>query len=103
MAAKPNFTSVTLADDTLRVMGSSDISEGNDLLDIRVVVAQGPAAEGEQPRVASGPVAELSEAWQADLDVEGKGFTRDAAVVFGVESRSTNSATTTWTQPLDIE
>lgn len=103
MPGKPNFTGAQLSGGTLQVFGTSDTSDppGNDLLDIRVVVTQEAQAEGDPPRIASGSVAELSAAWQADLPSEG--FARRTAVAFGVETRRTNATTTTWTESLEIE
>jgi hypothetical protein len=103
MPARPSFTSVQLTNGTLQVLGISDTSEppGNDILDIRVVLTQPAAAQGEPPRIASGSVAELSPAWQANLPAQG--FAPGPAVAFGVETRRTNAKTTTWVEPIEIE
>ena|SRR5215211_724934 len=102
MAARPNFTGAQITQDTVQVFGTSDTSDppGNDLLDIRVVLTQAQG-EGDPPRIATGSVAELSDAWQADLPSEG--FAPGIAVAFGVETRRTNATTTTWTESLEIE
>jgi hypothetical protein len=102
MPARPSFTSAQLTGGTLQIFGISDTSDdpGNDILDIRVVLTQA-AAQGDPPQIATGSVAELSAAWQADLPSEG--FAPGAAVAFGVETRRTNARTTTWVEPIEIE
>jgi hypothetical protein len=97
MPGKPNFTGAQMADDIVQVFGTSDPEDSDDILDIRVVLTQ----EGQAgPRIASGSVAELSPAWQADLPSEG--FSAGTAVAFGVETRRTNVTTTTWANPVEI-
>jgi hypothetical protein len=100
MPARPNFTDVQLSDGTLRVEGRSD-DEIPDLVDIRVVLVQGD-------RITRGSVdpGQLSAGWIAELpatDAAGSGdFTAGQAVAFGIETRSENSLTMTWTQAVTI-
>jgi hypothetical protein len=103
MAFKPSFTTAQLNDDTVQVFGISDTSDppGNDILDIRVVLTQPATAQGGAPRIASVSVAELDDAWQANLPSEG--FAKGPAVAFGVETRRTNAKTITWVEPIEIE
>ena len=103
MPAKPSFTSAQLSDDTLQVFGFSDVTDppGNDIVDIRVVLTQQAATEGDPPLIVSGSVAELSAEWQANLPSEG--FATGNAVAFGVETRRTNAKTITWVEAIEIE
>jgi hypothetical protein len=98
MAARPNFTDVQLTDGTLHVVGQSDV-EIPDIVDIRVVLVQGD-------RITRGSVEHPSAGWVAELpatDAAGSGdFTTGQAVAFGIETRSENSLTMTWTQAVTI-
>jgi hypothetical protein len=98
MAAKPNFTDVQLTNGALRVEGKSDV-DISDIVDIRVVLVQGD-------RITRGSVEQISSVWHAELpatDPAGSGdFIAGQAVAFGVETRSENVLTMTWTQPVTI-
>jgi hypothetical protein len=93
MPARPNFTGVQLTGDTVQVSGTSDPDDPDDIVDIRVILAQ----EG---RMARGSVATVGSAWQADVPSEG--FAPGPAVAFGVETRRTNVTTITWAEPVEI-
>jgi hypothetical protein len=96
MAARPNFTDVRLENGTLRVEGKSD-DDISDLLEIRVVLVQGDS-------ITRGSVDQISSVWHADLSASGSSgdFTTGDAVAFGVETRSGNFLTMTWTEPVTI-
>jgi hypothetical protein len=99
MPARPNFTDVELIDGTLRVEGRSD-NDISDILDIQVVLVQ-------EDRITRGSVEHISSVWHAELPATdpagGSGdFTAGQAVAFGVETRSENLLTMTWTQPVTI-
>jgi hypothetical protein len=101
MPARPNFTDAQIIGDTVRVEGRSDPDDPNlaDILDIRVVLVQGE-------RMASGSVEQISEVWHADLPVSDAAvpgsFAAGDAVAFGVETRSENLLTITWTETVTI-
>jgi hypothetical protein len=101
MPARPNFTDARIIGDTVRVEGRSDPNDPDlaDILDIRVVLVQ-------DKRMASGSVEEISEVWHADLPVSDAAapgaFHAGDAVVFGVETRSENLLTITWTETVTI-
>jgi hypothetical protein len=92
MPARPNFTDAQLVDGTVRVEGRSD-DDISDVVDIRVVLVQGD-------RIAAGSVETIQAVWHARL-ADGA-FTPGDAVAFGVETRSTNFLTMTWTEPVKI-
>jgi hypothetical protein len=102
MPARPNFTDARIIGDNVRVEGRSDPDDPDlaDILDIRVVLVQGE-------RMASKSVEEISEVWHADLPVSDAAvpgeFGTGDAVAFGVESRSENLLTITWTETVTIE
>jgi hypothetical protein len=93
MPARPNFTDVQLVDGSVRVEGRSD-DDIADLVDIRIVLVQGN-------RIASGSVENIQAVWNAMLPAN-QGFQAGDAVAFGVETRSTNFLTMTWTEPVTI-
>jgi hypothetical protein len=100
MVARPNFTDVQLAGDTVRVFGTSDPDDPDDILDIRVILAQEGRAGGESARIAGGSVVQLGSAWRAEVPSEG--FAPGPAVAFGVETRRKNVTTITWAEPVEI-
>jgi hypothetical protein len=100
MAARPNFTEVEIDGDTVQVHGVSDPSEVADIVDIRVILAQGR-------RVAGGPVEKPGSPWVANLPVrDPEGASADFQVgevlAFGVETHRENLLTITWAQMLQI-
>jgi hypothetical protein len=100
MSAKPNFTDVELVDDTVSVGGVSDEEDLSDIIDIRVVLAQGE-------RVASGQVDKLVSAWHANLPVkdpeaEAEDFGAGPAVAFGVQTHRENFTTISWIETVTI-
>jgi hypothetical protein len=101
MMFKPNFTDVQIDGDTVHVFGTSDPEDQQDILDIRVILAQEGRAAGGSARISGGSVAKVSSAWQADLPSEG--FAAGPAVAFGVETRRENVTTITWAQPVTIQ
>jgi hypothetical protein len=95
MPARPNFTDAQLIDGTVRVEGKSD-DDISDLVDIRIVLVQGD-------RISSGTVSNIQAVWHAELPAASTGaFQVGDAVAFGIETRSTNLLTMTWTQPVKI-
>lgn len=99
MPARPNFTDVQIIDGVVRVEGRSD-DDLEDIVDIRVVLVQGE-------RIAGGPVDEIASSWHADLPVTDPAtrsgdFRPGEAVAFGVETRSENLLTMTWTETVTI-
>jgi hypothetical protein len=99
MAAKPNFTDAQIIGDTVRVEGKSD-DDVSDIIDIRVVLVQGK-------RIAGGSVDQISSGWKAELPVTDPAarsgdFRVGEAVAFGVETRSENLLTMTWTETVTI-
>lgn len=92
MPARPNFTDAQLVNGKVRVEGKSD-DDIADLLDIKIVLVQGT-------QVAAGNVPQISAVWHAEL--QGGNFQVGDAVAFGVETRSTNFLTMTWTEPVKI-
>jgi hypothetical protein len=101
VATKPNFTDARIIGDNVRVEGRSDPSDPDlaDIVDIRVVLVQGE-------RMAGGSVEQISEVWHADLPVSDAAapgaFRACDAVAFGVETRSENFLTMTWTETVSI-
>ena len=99
---KPNFTDARIIGDTVRVEGVSDPDDPDlaDILDIRVVLVQGE-------RMAGGSVEQISGVWHADLPVSDAAapgsFHAGDAVAFGVETRSANLLTMTWTETVSIK
>jgi hypothetical protein len=96
---RPNFTDVQLIDGTMRVEGRSDV-DISDIVEIRVVLVQGD-------RIARGSVEQISSVWHAELPATdpaaGSGdFAAGEAVAFGVETRSENFLTMTWTERVTI-
>lgn len=101
MSVRPNFTDVTIDGDDVRVGGTSDEDDTEDILDIRVTLVQGE-------RVGAGSVDKVTSVWRALVPVadpagQGANFAPGPAVAFGVETRRKHSTTTTWAQPLTIE
>jgi hypothetical protein len=95
MATRPNFTDAQLINGTVRVEGKSD-DDISDLVDIRIVLVQGD-------RISAGTVENIQAVWHAELPAAGTGaFQPGDAVAFGVETRSTNFLTMTWTEPVKI-
>ena len=95
MPARPNFTDAQLIDGIVRVEGKSD-DDISDLVDIRIVLVQAN-------RIAAGTVEQISAVWHAELPAAATGaFQVGDAVAFGIETRSTNLLTMTWTQPVQI-
>jgi hypothetical protein len=98
---KPNFTDARIIGDTVRVEGVSDPDDPDlaDILDIRVILVQGD-------RMAGGSVEQISEVWHADLPVSDAAvpgnFQPGNATAFGVETRSQNLLTLTWTETVSI-
>jgi hypothetical protein len=95
MPARPNFTDAQLVNGKVRVEGKSD-DDIADLLDIRIILVQGK-------EIAAGNVTNPQAVWHAMLETAGPGaFKVGDAVAFGIETRSTNFLTMTWTQPVQI-
>jgi hypothetical protein len=95
MAARPNFTDAQLINGKVRVEGKSD-DDISDLVDIRIVLVQGD-------RISAETVANIQAVWHAELPAAATGtFQVGDAVAFGIETRSTNFLTMTWTQPVQI-
>jgi hypothetical protein len=92
MAVRPNFTGVERIDGTLRVTGASG-SDFQDIVDIRVVLAQGS-------RIAAMSVAMLGSTWDVQIPVGS--FKPGPAVAFGVEMRRQHFTTISWADPLTI-
>jgi len=97
---RPNFVALKLIGDTVRAEGISDDEDVDDIIDIRVVLAQGD-------RIAAGPVDKLGvSAWHADLPVDDpeakSAFHVGDAVVFGAQTHKENVTTTIWAQTLPI-
>jgi len=93
MAFKPNFTDAHLAGDTVVVSGASSPEPAGDIVDIRVVLAQGE-------RVDRGVVAVVGENW--NVHIPAGGFVAGTATAFGVETRREHSTTITWAEQVDI-
>jgi hypothetical protein len=95
MATRPNFTDAQLINGKVRVEGKSD-DDISDLIDIRIVLVQGN-------RISAGTVPNIQAVWHAELPAAATGaFQVGDAVAFGIETRSTNLLTMTWTQPVQI-
>jgi hypothetical protein len=88
MATRPNFSSAEIDGDFVLVRGESDPNPPGDIIHIHVVLSQGETIADRQ----AGP---LGADWVAD--VPGVGFRAGPATATGVEVRTTNSTTTTWT------
>jgi hypothetical protein len=93
MAFKQAFSGLHRGDGTLVLTGQSDPDPPGDILDIRVILAQGE-------RIAPATVDDLSESWNVHVPAEG--FVPGPAVAFGIETRRANATTVTWAQPFDI-
>ena len=93
MAFKHNFTGVQRADDSLVVSGASDPEPRDDILAVRVVLAQGE-------RIEAAAVADVGAVWS--VHVPSGGFAAGPATAVGVETRREHSTTITWVQPVDI-
>jgi hypothetical protein len=94
MSVRPNFTDVNHSGDAVVLTGISDPEPSGDIVDIRVVLSQGE-------RVESAVVETVGDAiWT--VDVPSAGFVAGPAVAIGIETRRENSATLTWTQPVQI-
>lgn len=91
MVFKANFTSLMRDGETIRVVGKSE--DAGDVIEIRVVLAQGE-------KVERGTVDEVSESWVVEIPADG--FEAGPAFVFGVETRRTNLTTVTWAESLTI-
>jgi hypothetical protein len=96
MPGKPGFTDVQIVGDKVRVGGTSD-ADVSDVVDIRVTLVQGK-------RIAAGPVTQIATDWKAELPVRDPAgdFQKGEAVAFGVETRSENLFTMTWTETVTI-
>ncbi len=93
MAFKPNFTSARLDGDTVAVSGVSSPEPAGDIVDIRVILAQGE-------RIERGRVEVVGSSWQAK--VPAAGFVAGPATAFGVETRHEHFTTITWAEQVDI-
>jgi hypothetical protein len=93
MAFKPNFTGVHRDGEAVIVSGTSDADSVDDIVDIRVVLAQGD-------RVQRAVVDTIGADW--NTGVPGDGFAAGPATAFGIETRRENATTITWAQPVDI-
>jgi hypothetical protein len=94
MASRPNFVKATPDGNDIALRGESDPAPAGDIVHIHVVLTQ-----GEQ--TASSEAEPLGENWVAR--VPGAGFQPGPATAVGVEMRKTNSATTTWTETVEIK
>jgi hypothetical protein len=106
MAFKPNFLGAQIDGGNVRVSGTSDDDDTDDILDIRVTLVQGKRIATES-RVATDSVAKVTSVWNAFLpivDPEGKGgdFEPGPVAAFGVEWRRTHATQITWAQSLTI-
>ncbi len=100
MAIRPNFTDVVIDGNTVEVHGVSDDKELAEILDIRVVLAQGD-------RIAGGRAEPGFSSWKANVTVadptgEAQDFEVGDAVAFGVETHRENLTTITWAQTVQI-
>jgi hypothetical protein len=93
MPARPNFTDAQLVNGKVRVEGRSD-DDISDLVDIRVVLVQGD-------RIGAASVEQISAVWNVQVEAS-TAFDRGDAVAFGVETRSQNFLTMSWTEPVTI-
>ena len=93
MAVKPNFTGVHRTGDTLVVSGISDPEPAGDIVEVRVILAQGE-------RLDSAVVAGVGRAW--NVEIPSDGFVAGPARAFGVETRREESTTFTWAEQVDI-
>jgi hypothetical protein len=96
MPGKPGFTDVQIVGDKVIVVGESD-ADVSDVVDIRVTLVQGK-------RMAAAPVTQIGSSWKVELPVSDPAgdFHAGEAVAFGVETRSENLLTMTWTEPVTI-
>lgn len=96
MPGKPGFTDVQILGDKVHVGGTSD-ADVSDVVDIRVTLVQGK-------RIAAAPVVQIATDWTAELPVSDPAgdFKAGEAVAFGVETRSENQLTMTWTETVTI-
>ena len=106
MGFKPNFIAAQVLDGRVRVSGTSDEDDTDDILDIRVTLVQGDRIATES-RVASESVATVTSVWNAffpvvDPEANGGDFRPGEVVAFGVEWRKTNATQITWAQTLTI-
>jgi hypothetical protein len=99
---RPNFTDVRLEGDTVRVNGRSDadVVKENLILDIRVTLVQQETKQAEAAQFGPVGVDKITSVWHANVPSEG--FVAGPAFAFGVETRSENSTTITWVQPVEI-
>jgi hypothetical protein len=93
MPARPNFTDAQLVNGKVRVEGRSD-DDISDVVDIRIVLVQGD-------RIGAASVEQISAVWHAEVESP-TAFETGEAVAFGVETRSENFLTMTWTEPVTI-
>jgi hypothetical protein len=93
MAFKANFTAVQRADDAVVVSGASSPEPAGDILDIRVILAQGE-------RIEPAVVADVGSSWKVRIPSDG--FVAGPATAFGVETRRENFTTITWAQQVEI-
>jgi hypothetical protein len=93
MAFKSNFTGLHRDGDTMVLSGRSDPDPPGDVVDIRVVLAQGE-------RIERASVDVINDKWNVRLPSDG--FAAGPAVAFGIETRRENAATLTWTQTIEI-
>lgn len=93
MAFKPNFTAVQRTGDTVVVSGASSPEPANDIVGIRVILAQGE-------RIEPAAVEKVDSAWRVEIPAEG--FVAGPATAFGVETRREDFTTVTWAQAVDI-
>jgi hypothetical protein len=106
MPVRPGFLGAQLDGDKIRVSGTSDEEDTDDILDIRVTLVQGDRIATES-RVESESVARVTSVWNAFFPVvdpkgEGGDFRPGQVAAFGVEWRKTNATQITWAQSLTI-
>jgi hypothetical protein len=96
---RPNF------DEQVRIVGTNLVVTGvsgetEDIVTIRVVLAQEDNTGGGPAEFVKGRVDGLDPQWQATLPLGD--FKVGPAVAFGTELRKMNFLTLTWTQPVQI-
>jgi hypothetical protein len=101
MPFRPNFTDAKIDGEDVRVEGVSDEDSTDDILDIRVTLAQG------DERIERGSVGKVTSVWNVRVPVkdpsgQAADFGPGPVVAFGVETRRKDSTTTTWAQTLRI-
>jgi hypothetical protein len=106
MPVRPGFLGATLEGANIRVSGTSDEEDTDDIIDIRVTLVQGDRTATES-RVGSESVARVTSVWSAffpvvDPEGEGGDFRLGPVAAFGVEWRKTNATQITWAQSLTI-